>query len=43
MVAELQEDAIIEVQKLNIPLLESDEDDEMLFKTMTALRIPQDV
>lgn len=43
IVAELQEDAIIEVQKLDIPLLAPDEDDEMLFKTMTALRIPQDV
>ena len=42
-IAEIKEDAIIKVQKLDIPLLEPDEDDEMLFKTMTALRIPQDV
>ena len=43
VIAELQEEAIIEVQKLDIPLLAPDEVDEMLFKTMTALRIPQDV
>ena len=43
VIAEIQEEAIIEVQKLDIPLLAPDEDDEMLFKTMTALRIPQDV
>lgn len=43
IIAEIQNEAIIEVQKLDIPLLAPDEDDEMLFKTMTALRIPQDV
>ena len=39
----IQEDSIIEVQKLDIPLLAPDEDDELLFKTMTALHLPQDV
>lgn len=39
----IKEESIIEVQKLDIPLLAPDEDDELLFKTMTALHLPQDV
>lgn len=40
---DIKEESIIEVQKLDIPLLAPDEDDELLFKTMTALHLPQDV
>ena len=39
----IKEDAIITVQKLDIPLLAPDEDDELLFKTMTALQLPRDI
>ena len=39
---DIKEESIIEVQKLDIPLLAPDEDDELLFKTMTALHLPQD-
>lgn len=39
----IKEDAIITVQKLDIPLLAPDEDDELLFKTMTALQLPRDL
>lgn len=39
----IKEESIIEVQKINIPLLKPDEDEELLFKTMTALRLPQDI
>ena len=42
-VLDIKEEAIVEVQKLDIPLLAPDEDDELLFKTMTALRLPQDI
>ena len=40
---EIEEDSIVQVQKLDIPMLAPDEDDELLFKTMTALRLPQDI
>ena len=40
---DIKEESIIELQKLDIPLLAPDEDDELLFKTMTALHLPQDV
>ena len=39
----LKEESIIEVQKINIPLLKPDEDEELLFRTMTALSLPQDI
>jgi hypothetical protein len=39
----IKEESIIEVQKINIPLLKPDEDEELLFRTMTALRLPQDI
>ena len=39
----IKEEAIITVQKLDIPLLAPDEDDELLFKTMTALQLPRDI
>lgn len=40
---ELREESIVEVQKINIPFIKPDEDEEILFKTMTALRLPQDI
>lgn len=40
---DIEEDSIVQVQKLDIPMLAPDEDDELLFKTMTALRLPQDI
>ena len=39
----IKEESIIEIQKLDIPLLAPDEDEELLFKTMTALHLPQDI
>ena len=39
----IKEESIIEVQKINIPLLKPDEDEELLCRTMTALRLPQDI
>ena len=40
---DIGEESIVQVQKLDIPMLAPDEDDELLFKTMTALRLPQDI
>lgn len=41
--ATIKEESIIEVQNINIPFLKPDEDEELLFRTMTALRLPQDI
>lgn len=40
---EVKEEAIFKMESLDIPLLAPDEDDEILFKTMTALQLPQDI